>query len=101
MFPSATTVISLLNRLLEREEWGRQRLQPFGGQTAVIEGGPIQLAMTVDNSGLLRKALPEELPTVTISFGSEAPVKLLTDYPWIRDQVDVFVMRRVNFLPKA
>lgn len=29
------------------------------------------------------------------------PVKLLTDYPWIRDQVDVFVMRRVNFLPKA
>jgi len=29
------------------------------------------------------------------------PVKLLTNYPWIRDQVDVFVMRRVNFLPKA
>lgn len=79
MFPSATTVISLLNRLLEREEWGRQRLQPFCGQTAVIEGGPIQLAMTVDNFGLLRKALSEELPTVTITFGSEAPVKLLTD----------------------
>ena len=29
------------------------------------------------------------------------PVKLLTNYPWIRDQVDVFVMRRVNFLQKA
>ncbi|MGL4517067.1 MAG: hypothetical protein ACRCUH_10310 [Shewanella sp.] len=29
------------------------------------------------------------------------PVKLLTDYPWIREQVDQFVMRRTNFLPKA
>lgn len=28
-------------------------------------------------------------------------VKLLTDYPWIREQVDTFVMRRANFLPKA
>lgn len=29
------------------------------------------------------------------------PVRLLTDYPWIREQVDQFVMRRSNFLPKA
>lgn len=79
MFPSTTIAISLLNRLLEREEWGRQRLQSFCGQTALIEAGPIQLAMTVEDSGLLRRALPEELPTVTISFGTEAPVKLLTD----------------------
>ena len=28
-------------------------------------------------------------------------VKLLTDYPWLRQQVDGFVMRRSNFLPKA
>lgn len=79
MFPSTTIAISLLNHLLEREEWARKRLQSYCGQTALIEGGPIQLAMTVDDSGLLRKALPEELPTVTISFGSDAQVKLLTD----------------------
>jgi predicted phage-related endonuclease len=29
------------------------------------------------------------------------PVRMLTDYPWIREQVDQFVMRRANFLPKA
>lgn len=28
-------------------------------------------------------------------------VYLLTNYPWIRQQVDQFVMRRANFLPKA
>jgi hypothetical protein len=28
-------------------------------------------------------------------------VRMLTDYPWIREQVDQFVMRRANFLPKA
>ena len=79
MFPSATIAISLLNRLLEKEGWGRQRLQSFCGQTALIEAGPIRLAMTVDDSGLLRKASPEEPPAVTISFDGEVPVKLLTD----------------------
>lgn len=29
------------------------------------------------------------------------PARLLADYPWIREQVDSFVMRRSNFLPKA
>lgn len=29
------------------------------------------------------------------------PVRMLTDYPWIREQVDRFVMQRSNFLPKA
>lgn len=29
------------------------------------------------------------------------PVYLLTHYPWIRQQVDQFVMRRANFLQKA
>lgn len=75
----AAIILNLLNCLLEREDWGRQRLQSFYGQTALIEGGPIHLAMTVDNSGLLRMALPDEGPTVTISFGPQAPIKLLTD----------------------
>lgn len=75
----AAIILTLLNRLLERESRGRQRLQSFRGQTALIEGGPIDLAMTVDDSGLLRMALPDEAPTVTISFGPQAPIKLLTD----------------------
>ncbi len=79
MLPPGTIVVPLLNHLLEREDWARQRLRPFSGQTAQIEGGPINLVMTVDDTGLFRAAKPEEAPTVTISFGPEAPVKLLTE----------------------
>ena len=79
MLAPATAVIPLLNHLLEREDWARQRLRPFSGQTAQIEGGPIQLVMTVDDTGIFRAATLKEVPTVTISFGAEAPVKLLTE----------------------
>ena len=79
MLAPGTIVVPLLNHLLERDDWARQRLHPFSGQTAQIEGGPINLVMTVDDTGLFRAAKPEEAPTVTISFGPEAPVKLLTE----------------------
>jgi ubiquinone biosynthesis protein UbiJ len=79
MLAPATVVIPLLNHLLEREDWARQRLQAFSGQTAQIEGGPIQLVMTVDDTGIFRAATLKEVPTVTISFGAEAPIKLLTE----------------------
>ncbi len=29
------------------------------------------------------------------------PFYLLTNYPWVREQADVFVMKRANFLPNA
>ncbi len=79
MLAPSAIVLPLLNHLLSGEEWARLRLQPFRGQTALIEGGPIRLAMTVDDSGLFRTATREEAAAVTISFGPEAPVKLLTE----------------------
>lgn len=72
-------IISLLNHLLAGADWARLRLQPFCGQTALIEGGLMRLAMTVDDAGLFRTAIPEETAAVTISFGPAAPLKLLTE----------------------
>lgn len=37
----------------------------------------------------------------TLKFTPQAAIKLLTDYPWIRDQVNAFASERANFLPKA
>jgi|SRR5471030_37307 len=37
----------------------------------------------------------------TLKFTPQAAIKLLTDYPWIRDQVNTFASERANFLPKA
>jgi len=42
--------VPLLNHLLAREDWARQRLMPYSGQAATIEGGPVKLTMTVDES---------------------------------------------------
>jgi hypothetical protein len=36
-----------------------------------------------------------------LKFTLQAAIKLLTDYPWIRDQVNSFASERANFLPKA
>lgn len=72
-------VVSLLNRLLEYEAWPRQRLLPYSGQTATIEGGPLHIALTVDDGGLFSLASPGCPSDVTISFGTDAPFKLLAD----------------------
>lgn len=74
-----SAVVPLLNHLLAQEEWPRQRLLPFVGQTATIEGGPLRVALTVDQSGLFTPAAPETLAGVTISFASDAPFKFLSD----------------------
>jgi len=36
-----------------------------------------------------------------LKFTPQAAIKLLNDYPWIRDQVNTFASDRANFLPKA
>lgn len=36
-----------------------------------------------------------------LKFTPQSAIKLLTDYPWIRDQVNSFASERANFLPKA
>ena len=71
--------IPLLNHLLAREDWARQRLKPYSAQTARIEGGPLQVTMTVDELGAFRPANPEGEPAVTITLPSDAPFRMLSD----------------------
>jgi ubiquinone biosynthesis accessory factor UbiJ len=74
-----TLMLPFLNRLLEHEDWPRQRLSPFIGQTARIEGGPLKLALTVNENGLFSLAAQDSSPEVIISFGADAPFKLFAD----------------------
>jgi ubiquinone biosynthesis protein UbiJ len=71
--------VPLLNHLLAREDWARQRLMPYSGQAATIEGGPVKLTMTVDESGGFRPSGAEEAVTVTISLPADTPFKMLVD----------------------
>ena len=80
MTPSLVDIfVPLLNHLLAREDWARQRLKPYSAQTAHIEGGPLQLTMTVDELGAFRPGKPEEVAAVTITLPSDAPFRMLTD----------------------
>lgn len=80
MMPSLVDmVVPLLNHLLAREDWARQRLQSYIAQTARIEGGPVQLTMTIDELGAFRPGKPEEVAAVTITLPSDAPFRMLSD----------------------
>ena len=74
-----SAVLPFLNHLLTQETWPRQRLLPFVGQSAMIEGGPLRVTITVDQNGLFTVAAPEATPDVTISFASDATFKFLSD----------------------
>jgi ubiquinone biosynthesis accessory factor UbiJ len=72
-------IVPLLNHLLERENWGRQRLLPFAGQAACIAGLPFALTMTVSDSGIFRPAGADEEAAVTIELPTDAPFRMLGD----------------------
>jgi ubiquinone biosynthesis protein UbiJ len=72
-------IVPLLNHLLERETWARQRLQPFAGQTACIGGLPFALNMTVSDAGLFRAGAADAEAAVTIELPADAPFRVLAD----------------------
>ena len=72
-------VVPLLNHLLEHERWASGRLAPFAGQVACISGGPLELKLTITDSGFFRTAGAEEEANVTIALPSDAPFRLLSD----------------------
>lgn len=71
--------LPLLNHLLEREDWARQRLVPYAGQAARIEGGPFAVTLLVTEAGTFRPCLDEEAVAVTISLPPDAPFRVLSD----------------------
>lgn len=79
MLNPGAVIVPVLNHLLDREDWARERLLSYVGQTARIEGGLLRLAMTVDERGFFRPATTDDAPSVTIAFAADAPFRLLTD----------------------
>ena len=78
--PSLVNIfVPLLNHLLKQEDWARQRLKSYSAQTARIEGGPVQVTMTVDELGTFRPGKPDEIAAVTITLPSDAPFRMFSD----------------------
>lgn len=81
---ATNAAVTLLNRLLARERWARDRLMPFAGRSARIEGGPFALQFGVRDGGTLEAS--GGTPDVTISMDAAAlPQALLEPRAMMRN----------------
>lgn len=82
---AAGAVVALLNRLLAREGWARQRLAPYAGKLALFEAPPLSLRIGVRDGGMFEApgAFPSPgatpVPDVTLGVDLAALPNLLVD----------------------
>lgn len=72
-------IVAALGHLLARESWARERLRPHSGAVVCIEGGPLLLALRIDEHGMLAACEPGVEPDVTLTLPADAPLRLLLD----------------------
>ena len=73
------TALAAINHLLAGEDWARQRLAPFAGQTARLEFGALALPLSISADGLFVAADRDAPADVTITLPADAPLRALTD----------------------
>jgi ubiquinone biosynthesis protein UbiJ len=64
---TTAAAVSVLNRMLARESWARDRLAPFAGRTARFEAPPFALALKVAEGGEFVDAQRAD-PVVTVGL---------------------------------
>ena len=66
-----------LNHLLTSEDWARNRLCAFAGQTVRLELPPLHLSIEITPKGYFRTAGSDAPATVTLSLPGVSPLRLL------------------------
>jgi ubiquinone biosynthesis protein UbiJ len=74
---ASQATVALLNHLLARESWAREKLAPFAGRCARVEAFPFALLLGVAQGGLFEVGTGE--PRVTIAVDSAQLPALLFD----------------------
>ena len=75
---ATAAALSVLNRMLAREAWARERLAPFAGRVARFEAPPFALAFRITEGGVFADAERAE-PTVTVGADLAALPRALGD----------------------
>lgn len=76
--------VALLNRLLARETWAREKLAPYAGRIARIEAMPFVLSLAVVEGGTFAAAQGEASVTVTMD-GASLPQALVDPQAVLRN----------------
>ena len=58
----------MLNKLLQREDWARDRLSRHAGKTARFIVGSIKTSLTIQSGGLVQSSDPAVVPDVTLTI---------------------------------
>lgn len=76
--------VRLLNALLDREDWARERLRSHAGKTVSLIVGRLQLVYTISSQGKLEQGHPAVVPDVTLTL----PQDKLPELPQILQDGD-------------
>ena len=80
-----SSAIALLNRMLSREQWARDKLAPFAGRSARFDASPFALTLQVSGDGTFAVADKSE-PAVTIGVAlSSLPLAMLDPQAAMKD----------------
>lgn len=83
--PLNQTAVALLNRMLEREAWARDKLAPFAGRVVRLEAAPFSLQWAIADDGTFI-ASEDGAPAVTIGVAlASLPFALLDPQAATRD----------------
>ena len=74
-------VPGFINHLLAGEDWARDRLKPFAGQTVRLEAGPIARVFAITAGGFVAAGDSDAIVAVTITLPADAPLRALIDRP--------------------
>lgn len=82
---ASSAAIAVLNRMLTREQWARDKLAPFAGRSARFDATPFTLALQVADGGMFAAADPGE-PAVIIGVAlSSLPLAMLDPQAAMKD----------------
>lgn len=73
-----------VNHLIADENWARERLKAFAGQTVGLELGALSLPIAITTSGYFAAGNRNAAANVTLKLPADAPLLALTDRPALR-----------------
>ncbi len=86
---ASSAAIAVLNRMLAREQWARDKLAPFAGRSARFDAAPFTLTLQVADGGMFAAASSNNNqgePSVTIGVAlSSLPLAMLDPQAAMKD----------------
>jgi len=79
-----------LNHLLEAEDWARDKLKPYAGQCVEFRSPPLPaLRLDILDTGLLRAAAQDAVPTLVVNIGPGAVPAMLRGEDALMREIDI------------